>query len=118
MLTTTIAGRTWNYSHTIGRNAAAGNGFSQPMDVALAPGGVIYVLSRGQEGAGGVVAPNKRIGKVTMDEKFLGDFGRGGLTWPSSLAVDQDGNLYCSTSNEQATTSHKTPRFKLISANQ
>ena len=67
MLTTTIAGRTWNYSHTIGRNAAAGNGFTQPMDLALAPGGVIYVLSRGQEGAGGVVAPNKRIGKVTMD---------------------------------------------------
>ena len=100
MLTTTIAGRTWNYSHTIGRNAAAGNGFSQPMDVALAPGGVIYVLSRGQEGAGGVVAPNKRIGKVTIDEKFLGDFGRGGLTWPSSLAVDKDGNLYCSDEHE------------------
>ena len=28
MLTTTAAGRTWNFSHSIGRNAAAGNGFT------------------------------------------------------------------------------------------
>ena len=96
MLTPTVAGRTWNFSHAIGRNAAAGNGFTQPVSVAAAPDGVLYVLSRGQEGIGGVTAENKRIGKLTIDEQFIGDFGRGQMTWPASLAVDSGGNIYCS----------------------
>ena len=95
MLTTTVAGRTWNFSHAIGRNAAAGNGFTQPVSVAAGPEGVLYVLSRGQEGAGGVTTPNKRIGKVTIDQEFISDFARG-MTWPVSLALDSTGNLYCS----------------------
>ncbi len=96
MLTTTVSGRTWNFSHAIGRNAAAGNGFTQPTDVAVAPGGILYVLSRGQEGAGGVQAPNKRIGKVTITEEFVGDFAREELVWPMGIAVDGSGNIYCS----------------------
>ena len=96
MLTTTVAGRTWSFSHAVGRNAAAGNGFTQPVAVATAPEGVLYVLSRGQEGAGGVVAPNKRIGKLTIDQQFIGDFGREQFVWPVGLAVDAGGSLYCS----------------------
>lgn len=97
MLTTTVAGRTWNFSHAIGRNAAAGNGFTAPWSIAVAPGGMLYVLSRGTEGAGtGVAAPNQRIGKLTINEEFLGDFGRGDFVWPVSLALDKQGNLYCS----------------------
>ena len=95
MLTTTAAGRTWNFSHAIGRNAAAGNGFTQPVSVAAGPEGVLYVLSRGQEGVGGVTADNKRIGKVTIDEEFISDFARG-MVWPVSVALDSDGILYCS----------------------
>ena len=95
MLTTTVAGRTWNFSHAIGRNAAAGNGFTQPWDVAAGPDGVLYVLSRGQEGVGGVTAENKRIGKLTIDQEFIGDFARG-MTWPAGLALDSSGNVYCS----------------------
>ena len=57
MLTTTVAGRTWNFSHAIGRNSGLGNGFTQPNAIALAPRGVLYVSSRDGEGAGGVVAP-------------------------------------------------------------
>ena len=97
MLTTTVAGRTWSFSHAIGRNAGAGNGFTQPISVAVAPGGIAYVISRGQEGVGGVTADNKRIGKLTLDdEELLADFGRGQAVWPAGLAVDADGNLYCS----------------------
>ena len=95
MLTTTVAGRTWNFSHAIGRNAAAGNGFTQPWDVAAGPDGILYVLSRGQEGVGGVTAENKRIGKLTIEQEFIGDFARG-MTWPAGLALDSDGNIYCS----------------------
>ena len=96
MLTTTVAGRTWDFSHAIGRNAAAGSGFNKPWDVAVAPGGVLYVISRGQEATGGVVAENKRLGKVTIDEEFIGEFGRREFTWPTSIAVASDGNVYCS----------------------
>ena len=53
MLTTTVAGRTWNFSHAIGRNAAAGNGFTQPVDVAAGPDGVLYVISRVTTAPGG-----------------------------------------------------------------
>ncbi len=100
MLTTTVAGRTWNFSHAIGRNAAAGNGFTQPVDVAAGPEGVLYVLSRGNDGAGGVVAENKRIGKLTIDEQFIGDFGRRQMRWPTGLALDSNGDLYCSEEYE------------------
>jgi DNA-binding beta-propeller fold protein YncE len=96
METTTVAGRTWNFVKAIGRNAAAGNGFTQPSAVAIAGDGSMYVLSRGQEGAGGVVAQNKRIGKVTMNDELIGDFGRREFTWPADLAVSKDDNLYCS----------------------
>ena len=96
MLTTSVAGRTWNFSHAIGRNAAAGAGFTQPTAVAVAPDGILYVLSRGQEGAGGVVADNKRIGKVSIDQEFISDFGRREFVWPADLAVSDDGDLYCS----------------------
>ena len=77
MLTTTIAGRTWSFSHAIGRLSFVDYGFAQPMDLAIAPGGVIYVLSRGRDTISDVVAEEgKRIGKVTMEEEFLGDFGQ------------------------------------------
>ena len=96
MLTTTAQGRTWNFSYALGRNAAAGNGFTQPISVARGPGDILYVLSRGAEGSGGKSLPNTRIGKMTVDHEFIGDMGQGHLTWPVGLAVDSSGNLFCS----------------------
>ena len=46
MLTTTVAGRTWDFSHAIGATASSGAGFAQPNAVAVGPGGELYVLSR------------------------------------------------------------------------
>ena len=43
---TVAAGRCWQYSKYIGRRSTAGNGFSQPVSVAAAAGGVIYVANR------------------------------------------------------------------------
>ena len=49
MLTTVIAGRVCDFSHAVGRNAAAGKGFAHPSAIALASKGVAYVVSRGTE---------------------------------------------------------------------
>ena len=88
MQTTTVAGRTWHFSHPIGGTAARGRGFTHPTAVAIAPGGVLYVLNRGQAGS--------RINKLTMDEEFIDEFGFDDIAWPAGLALDRDGNVYCS----------------------
>ena len=87
---TVAAGRCWQYSKYIGRRSTAGNGFSQPVSVAAAPNGVLYVANRA-----GV-----RISKVTVDEEFIGEYGRGGeedgqFVWLASVVIDQDENIYC-----------------------
>ena len=97
MLTTTTAGRTWNFSHAIGRIANGGNGFFGPISVAAGRDGVLYVLNRGHAGGDiGVSSQNQRISKLTIDEEFQGDFGRMEFVWPASLALDTAGTLYCS----------------------
>ncbi len=97
---TVAAGRAWNYSHNIGRNGAAGMGFSQPVSIAAAKDGVLYVTNRATEqNPGGI-----RVTKFTVDQEYLGEFGRQGLaygsdepttfTWISGVALDQAGNVY------------------------
>lgn len=110
MRTTTVAGRTWHYSHYLGRSTAEHNesefgrtgGFIFPMDVVFGDGGVLFSVSRGW-GAGipGYIGDiGCRIGKMTIDEDHLGDFARAGFTWPAGLAVAGDGNVYCSDEHE------------------
>ena len=98
MLTTTVAGRTWSFSHAIGRGAAAGAGFANPYDITLGADGSIYVLNRGTErvGQGVQLGENKRIGVVTLEQEFIGDFAKKDFMWPVGIAVDEDGNVYCS----------------------
>ncbi|MFQ6029119.1 MAG: NHL repeat-containing protein [Dehalococcoidia bacterium] len=88
-LITVGAGRCWQYSHTLGRRQTAGTGFSRPVAVGLGNDGVLFVANRG--------AP--RISKVTVDEEFLTEFGRGGqdegqFVYLTAVAVDQDENVY------------------------
>lgn len=110
MKTTTVAGRTWHYSHCLGRLTAEHNeskwgrtgGYCYPMDVAAASDGILFVISRGF----GYARDEKehdtymRVGKTTIDEDHIGDFARGGFTWPVAIAIAGDGMVYCSDEHE------------------
>ena len=96
MITTTAAGRTWHYSHNLGRQTAEHNqskfgrtgGYCFPMDVAAAGNDILFVLSRGYgfENVARGFDIYLRIGKTTIDEDHIGDFARGGFTWPVGIA--------------------------------
>ena len=90
----------YRYSHTIGLYAQNGRGFLNPVDVALGPDGVIYVLNRGSSDVE-VRMLNKRVTVCTVDEDYLGYFSGGGkgdgqIMWPASIAIDGDENIYIS----------------------
>ena len=96
MLTRYISGRVYNYEYSIGRNANAGAGFSHPVDFAVAPGGVLYVINKGNE-----FNPGAGLTKCTLDSEFIWEdrgpgFAGGDSPWPSSVAVDSRENVYVS----------------------
>jgi DNA-binding beta-propeller fold protein YncE len=97
MTTTTVSHV--RFSHALGRNTQAGGGFNNPVDVAAAPGGKLYVLSRSNmnHAARGFL----RVTICTIDEEYIGQFttfgeGDGQIVWPTAIAVDQDVNVYVS----------------------
>ena len=110
MLTQIAAGRVYDYSHSVGRGAQSGMGFSQPVAVALGPSGILYVVNRGSEGVSNVpwyrTAYGARVSKLTVgdnsgDEEFIGEFGKygkenGEFIWGSGVAVDRQDNIYVS----------------------
>ena len=86
----------YEYIKTIGNAAAPGQiGFRNPVDVALGQRGLLYVLNHAAENT-----PNgKQVAKCTIDDDYMGGFGTfgtddGQFTWPNSVAVDQEGNVY------------------------
>ena len=109
MITTSVAGRTWHFSHTIGRHTGESNdspfgktgGFYYPMDVAAAGGDILFVISRGVGyDTGDGVDLRRRIGKMNINEEHVGDFARKEFTWPVGIAVAGDGDVYCSDEYE------------------
>ena len=95
-MTTSTA--SFTYSHTVGFLAYQGRGFIHPVDLALADGGVMYVLNRG--GPETTARLNhKRVCVCTADEAYIGEWGAGGTEdgqfwWPSGIARDKSGCLY------------------------
>ena len=88
-LTTTAAGRCWQYDQYVGRRSVAGTGFSNPVAVAAAPEGVLYVGNR----------VSARITKTTFGHDFLGEYGKEGkgegeFVWLTALVIDGDENIY------------------------
>ncbi len=105
-MVTQIAPVTYEYSHTIGRQEVrSGDGFLNPVAIAIGEGNLIHVLSRGTETPAFV--PGKRVTVFTADEEFIRDFGQqvppddadasapnGTFMWPTSVALDSQGNVY------------------------
>lgn len=87
----------YSYIKTIGNAAAPGQiGFRNPVSIALGNDDLLYVLSHAAEN----VSNNKRIAKFRYEtEDFIKEFGSlgssdGEFTWPNSLAIDFEGNVY------------------------
>ncbi len=99
MYTRTAFGRTYTFSHCIGKPGGGGTGFTQPMDVGFAPGGVVYVLNRAYE-----VNSSSRVSKCTLgddygQEEYLLEFGthgsnEGQFMRGTGLTLDLDENVY------------------------
>ena len=110
MLTQMAAGRVYDYSHSVGRGAQSGMGFSQPVAAAIGPSGTVYVVNRGSEGVSNVpwyrTAYGARVSRLTIgdasgEEEFIGEFSKygkddGEFIWGSGLVVDQQENIYVS----------------------
>ncbi len=108
MLTETVAGRTYDYSHNVGRGAQSGMGFNFPVDMTLGADGVAYVVSRGSESIGNVAwnrtgygarVSQIKLGANAGEEQFIGEFskygnGNGEYIWGSGVAADGQGNLF------------------------
>ncbi len=108
MLTETVAGRTYDYSHNVGRQSLTGMGFSYPIALALNQDGVAYIANRGTEQLSGVAWDHTGVGQrvsivdlggQTGTEEFIGEFskygrGDGELIWPTGITADKQGNVY------------------------
>ncbi len=89
----------YHYRQTIGMFVEFGRGMSNPYDVAPAGDGRLFILNRSNifdAPVGGL-----RIGIVTLDEDYLGDWGAygtgpGQLVWPNSMVLDPHGHLLIS----------------------
>ncbi len=108
MLTETVAGRTYDYSHNVGRGAQTGMGFNYPVDLVVGSNGIAYVVNRGTESISNVAwnraGVGQRVAMVTLgstwgEEEFIGEFSRygsseGQLIWPAGITTDPQDNLY------------------------
>jgi DNA-binding beta-propeller fold protein YncE len=89
---------TLQYLKTIGivNNGFNGRGFANPYDVSVGQDGRIFVLNRCDPSRAAAI----RVGICTLDEEYLGEFGKGFGTgdgqfgWPVAMAFDSQERLY------------------------
>ncbi len=103
MLTQTVAGRVFDYSHAVG-----GQYLPQPVGVAVGDGDVVYILCRQYESISNVSwnrtataakVSTCTIGTVPGDEEFVRDFSKYGdaeveVIWPAGIATDSQHHVY------------------------
>ena len=90
-----LTDRTFEYSHSVGRNEFAGTGFRNPVDLVVDADGVAYVLNRSYENRPDGV----RITACSLEEEYISEFGTygeedGNFIWPAGIAMDKDEKLY------------------------
>ena len=87
MLTETVAGRTYDYSHNVGRGAQSGMGFNTPVSMTFGHDGMVYVANRGSESISNVgwnrTGVGQRITQLTIgaeggEEAFVGEVRKSG----------------------------------------
>ena len=95
-----INDRTFTYSFVAGRSEFQGTGFRNPVDFALGPDNLIYVVNRSYESRSDGTRMNLfRLGED--GEEYITEFGGygtgpGQFMWPMSCALDRDTNVYVS----------------------
>ena len=112
MLTRSVAGRVYDYSHNVGQYMGGirwpGEGFVLPVATAVAHDGSVYVLGRGAESTevGPPMEPRAfgaRVGKFNMNEPgeeehilTFGEFGTsdGQFIWPAGIALDSGERIF------------------------
>ena len=90
MEATTVRGRKFNFSHTLGNLTI----FRYPVNLGLDADNNLYVVNRGHDGDW-IFGVNK----ITLDENQIGKFGGEGETdgrfvWPTAIVVDSRGLAY------------------------
>jgi sugar lactone lactonase YvrE len=102
------AGRTFDFSHAVGRGAISGMGFRLAIAMAAGSDGTLYVANRGWEQVTNVpwnrTQLGTRISKLTLgampgDEEVICDISGPGdapgkLIWPAGIALDSQDNVY------------------------
>ena len=99
-LTTVANGRTYDWSHAVGRASATGTGFNYPQTMCLGSDGDVFVANRGNENNFGQRVNRVRLG-APGEEELLAEFfewgeGEGRSTWPFGVAVDGANTVYVS----------------------
>ena len=90
MEATTVRGRKFNFSHTLGNLTI----FRYPVNLGLDADNNLYVVNRGHDGDW-IFGVNK----ITLDENQIGKFGGEGETdgrfvWPTAIVIDSRGLAY------------------------
>ena len=94
MLTKSVAGRTWHFSHSIGHFVGP-EGFTHSTPITTTRDGIIYVADTGLAEYGSVGTLGTVIRRLRIEDEFLAEMGRGDTVWPEGLALCQDGNVWC-----------------------
>ena len=101
-----------DYVKTIGivNNGFNGRGFANPYDLAVDNDGRIFVLNRCDP----LRAAAIRIGICTMDDEYLGEFGKGNGTgagqfiWAVAMALDSQDRLHITDEHSHRITTYST----------
>jgi len=101
-----------DYVKTIGivNNGFNGRGFANPYDIVVGDDGRIFVLNRCDPARAAAI----RVGICTLDDEYLGEFGKGNGTgdgqfiWAVNMALDDQDRIFITDEHSHRVTSYST----------